>query len=141
MRHPAGYLPEILDAYSRDGLYFAAIRLARAGADRVFELGITASAYAALRRMFQTRPFDQMPGLPQRYFFVGTGRKPDDLERFIGFVRIEQGRNGRNFTFEMPKVLLANLLWFYEMKTLEPAAHLHSEPPDSARPGNSISSR
>jgi hypothetical protein len=140
MEYPAGALPEILDAYSRDGLYFAAIRLARAGDDRAFELSITASAYAALRRMFQTRPFDQMPGLLQRYFFVQC-RKRDDPERCIGTVRIEQGRNGRNFEFEMPKVLLANLLWFYEMETLEPAEHLHSWPPDSARPGNSVSSR
>jgi hypothetical protein len=139
--YPEGKLPEILDGYGRDGLYFAAIRLARAGDDRVFELGITASAYAALRRVFQSRPFDHMPGLPQRYFFVPAHGKRDDPDRCIGTVRIEQGGNGRNLTFEMPKILTANLLWFYEMETLEPAAHLPSWPADTARPGNSTSSR
>jgi hypothetical protein len=28
----------------------------------------------------------------------------------------------------MPKTMIANLLWFYEMETVEPAKHLHSRP-------------
>lgn len=128
MRFPPEKLPEFIDAYERDGLYFAGIRLARAGEDRVFELGISTNSHAALRRVFQTRPFGQMPGLRQRYFFVPSYSKRDDPERCIGTVRIEQGKEGRNIEVEMPKTLIANLLWFYEMETLGPAMHLHSRP-------------
>ncbi len=128
MRFPLGKLPEIVDAYERDGLHFAAIRLARAGQERVFELGISASSHAALRRVFQSRPFDQMVRVAQHYFFVPSCSKRDDPERCIGTIRIEQGKEGRAFQFEMPNTLIANLLWFYEMKMLEPAAHLHSRP-------------
>lgn len=129
MRFPSGRLPEIVNAYERDGLHYAAIRLARSSQERVFELGISASSHTALRRVFQTRPFDQLPGLAHRYYFVPSYSKRDDPERCIGTVRIEQGKNGRDITFEMPKTLIANLLWFYEMETLEPAQHLHSPPP------------
>lgn len=128
MRFPPGKLPELIDAYERDGLHFAAIGLERAGEDRVFELGVSANAYAALRRVFQTRPFDRMPGLAQRYFFVPSCSKRDDPERCIGTVRIKQGNQGRNSDVEMPMALIANLLWFYEMETLEPAKHLRSRP-------------
>jgi hypothetical protein len=50
LRLLAGMLPEIVDAYERNGCHFAAIRLARAGDDRIFELGISATSHAALRR-------------------------------------------------------------------------------------------
>ncbi|MGN6625323.1 MAG: hypothetical protein ACTHLN_01775 [Tepidisphaeraceae bacterium] len=128
MRFPPGKLPEVIDACERDGLHFATIRHARAGEDRIFELGISANSHAALRRVFQTRPFDQMPGLKQRYFFVPSYSKRDDPERGVGSLRIEQGNEGRNIQVEMPKMLIANLLWFYEMEALEPAKHLHSRP-------------
>jgi len=130
LRFPPGKLPEIVDAYDRDGVYFAAIRLKRADKDRVFELGISMRSYSALRRMFGMRPFDQMSRVPQRYFFVPKYSKRDDPERCIGTVRLEQGKDGRNFDVEMPKTLIAHLLWFHEMETLEPAAHLQSWPPN-----------
>ncbi len=128
MRFPPGKLPEIIDAYEREGRYFAAIRLARAGDDRIFELSISATSHAALRRVFQTRPFDQMPGLSRRYFFVPSYSKRDDPERCVGWIRIEQGKDGRSVEVKMPETLIANLLWLYEMKTLESAKHLHSRP-------------
>jgi hypothetical protein len=134
MRFPPGKLPELIDTYERDGLHFVAIRLARAGEDRIFELGISANSNAALRRVFQTRPFDQMPGLRQRYYFVPSYGKRDDPERCIGTVRVELDKEGRNIDVEMPKTLIANLLWFHEMETLEPAKHLQSRPPAGDNP-------
>jgi len=124
-------LPEITDAYMRDDLYFAAIRLQRAGADRVFELGISRASYSALRRIFQTRPFGRMPGISQRYFFVPKySRNDEDLDRCSGTIRIEQGPDAKDMVFELPMHLIANLLWFYEMETLKPASHLRSWPPN-----------
>jgi hypothetical protein len=132
MRYPPGMLPEILDAYERDGNFFASIRLIRDSEDRVFELGITRSAYAALRRVFQVRPFGQIPGATRRYFFALAVSKREDPERCIGTVRIEQDRDGKQFEFEMPSGLIANMLWFFEMKTLAPAQHLRSWAPNPA---------
>jgi hypothetical protein len=132
MRYPPGMLPENLDAYERDGIHFASILLFRDREDRVFELGITNSAYSALCRIFQARPFGQIPGATRRYFFVPSVSKRQDPERCIGSVRIEQGRDGKQFEFEMPAGLIANMLWFYEMKTLAPAQHLRSWAPNQA---------
>lgn len=126
MRHPPGKLPEILDAYSRDGLYFAAIRLRRGDDDRVFELGISGASYRALRRVLQIRPFDQTPGVTYRYFVEYAHSKRDDAEGCIGKVRIEQGREAKGFDVEVPEQLIANLLWFFEMDSHAPASHLWS---------------
>lgn len=131
MRHKPGKLPEILDAYMRDGLYFAAIRLCRGHADRVFELGIGEPSYRALKRVIKTRPFDQTPGVKYRYFFDYPHSKRDDPNRCIGTVRIEQGRDGKGFEVELPNQLIANLLWFFEMESHEPASHLRSWPYES----------
>ena len=132
MRYPEGLLPEILDAYERDEHYFAAIRLIRGGDDRIFELGISRSSFLALLRVFDLRPFDAMPGVGRRYFFVPGYSKREDPERCIGTVRIEQGHDGKQCEVEMPSSLIANLLWFHGMATLAPAAHLKSWAPSSA---------
>lgn len=134
MRYSQECLPEIIGAYARDELYFAAIRMIRNGDDRVFELGISRLSYSALRRTIQTRPFDQTAGLAQRLFFVPSYRNCDDVERCIGTIRIEQGRDAKNFEFEMPMELIANMLWFCEMKTLRPAKRLRSWVPTKAIP-------
>jgi hypothetical protein len=126
-----GQLPEIIDAYARNSLYFASIHLARGDDDRIFELGITQTSYYALKRIFQSRPFDETPGIKARYYFVPAYSKRDDPEHCIGTVRIEQGKDGRNFEFEMPKSLIANLLWFFEMKDLREGRHLRFWPPDT----------
>ena len=133
MRYPLNKFPEIVDAYARDNLYFAAIRLIRLDSDRVFELGISEASYRALRRLFQLRPFDKLPGIKYRYFFDSCHSRRDDPNRCIGTIRIEQGRDARNFQVELPEHLIANLLWFYEMESHVPASHLHSWPHDAAQ--------
>jgi hypothetical protein len=124
VRYAPGQLPEIIEAYARDDPYFASVRLARNSDDRIFELGVTQSSYYALKRIFQSRPFDDTPGIKARYYFVPKYSKRDDPERCIGTVRIEQGKDARDFEYEMPKTLIANLLWFFEMKDVKEAQHL-----------------
>jgi len=72
--------------------------------------------YKALRRILQTRPFDPLSKLPCRYFIDG------------GSIRIEQGREGRAFQFEMPDSLARNLLWFAWLRDFADAAHLRVTP-------------
>lgn len=121
---------EILDTYEREGQYFATIRLIRGDVDRIFEFGVSEPSYRALRRVFQMRPFDTMPGLKYRYF-VGypCGRSNDPL-RCHGTIRFEQGNSTKGISVELPHDLIANLLWFYKMDSLEPASHLRSWPYD-----------
>jgi hypothetical protein len=117
--------PEIVDAYRRDNLYFAAIALSRGDTERVFELGISEVSYSALKRVLQTRPFDAMPGTKYRYFFLPVySRSPGNTATCD--IRIEQGRDGRGCRFVLPKELIANLLWFDEMQSFETAKHLQS---------------
>lgn len=75
--------------------------------------------------MFNARPFDAMPGLKNRYFFTGTyGRRKLGEKPAFFQVRIEQGWTAKLFEFPGPTSLVANLLWFKEMKTLEAASAL-----------------
>jgi len=124
--------PEIVDAYRRDGVYFAAIALSRGDSERVFELAISEASFSALAQVLQTRPFDTMPGVKYRYSFVPIySRNPGNTATCD--IRIEQGKDGRGFRFELPKELIANLLWFDEMQSFETAKHLHSWLPGSRR--------
>ena len=129
MREDVRKHPEIVDAYQRGDHFFAAIGLHREGSDRVFELGISAASYAALKQVLNTRPFNGMPGLTYRRFFLPIyGRHESDTASVE--IRVEQGRDGKAFRFEFPKDLIANLLWFDQMMNFRPAAHLRSWAPD-----------
>ena len=115
--------PEIVDVYQRGDHFFAAIGLNREQSERVFELGISAASYAALKRVVNFRPFDAMPGLAyRRYFLPIYGRNAGDTANVE--IRVEQGREGKTFNLELPKHLIANLLWFDQMTDFRPASHL-----------------
>ena len=70
MRDHVG-MPEILKGYERDGLYFGAARIVVAKEAAAFEFGIDQAGYLALRKVLQTRPFSDIPGIEYRYFFAG----------------------------------------------------------------------
>lgn len=124
--------PEIVDAYRRGDLCFAAIALSRGGTQRVFELGISKASYSSLKCVLQTRPFDTMPGVKYRYSFLPIySRNPGDTATCD--VYIEQGQDGRGFGFELPKELIANLLWFDEMQSFLAAKHLRSWVPEQRK--------
>ena len=117
-------MPEIVDAYERDGHYFGVIQVRLEDEAAAFEIGVEASGYKTLRRILQSRPFETTDFAPYRYFFgVRMTRLPDSED--VEFdIRIEQGKNGRQFSFKGPHVLVANLIWFFELKNLESAKHL-----------------
>ena len=125
MREDVRKHPQIVDAYQRGDHFFAAIGLHRHECDRVFELGISAASFAALKRVLNFRPFNTMPGVTYRRFFLPIyGRNEGDTASVE--IRIEQGRDGKAFRFDLPKDLIANLLWFDEMTDFRPASHLRS---------------
>jgi methylase of polypeptide subunit release factors len=120
--------PEILDAFARGGYYFGIVRLSIPGQTATFEFGVDQKGYYALKRVLQSRPFDQLPGLPRRYFYSGSWGVDDGL---VGFrVRVEQGRLARNVGFNGPQALVDNLDWFcrlIENRDFGPALHLRRD--------------
>jgi hypothetical protein len=128
MREDVRKHPQIVDAYQRGDHFFAAIGLHRGESDRVFELGISARSYEALKRVLNFRPFSTMPGVAYRRFFLPIyGRNEGDTASVE--LRFEQGHDGKAFCFDWPKELIANLLWFDQMTDFRPAAHLRSWAP------------
>ncbi len=123
MRDNSNGLPEILEAAEKEDLYYGFIGLARNDEHRKFRLGISREGYLALKRALQIRPFDQMPGVPCRYFFVPSVRRLGGERAMIG-VRVEQGRDGQQFDIEAPLDLVANLMWFYQLDDWLKAEHL-----------------
>jgi hypothetical protein len=116
-------LPEIVDALEKDGQYFGLVQLDRRGELGRFRFGVNREGYLSLRQVLQLRPFDQMPGLKCRYFFVPTVRRLDG-NRAMMTIRVEQGRDGKQVQLEALRDVVANLMWFYELKDWSKAAHL-----------------
>ena len=117
-------MPEIVDAFEKDAQYFGVIGIEVGGLYKQFQFGVSQAGYRALRKILQFRPFDIMPGVKQRYYFAGSyGRIPDSSD-FKTYVRVEQGKDGKQVDVRVPKDLLANLRWFSEIKDFSDAAHL-----------------
>jgi hypothetical protein len=108
----------------RDGAFFAIIGAAVSGERRQFEIGLTPDAYRAITRVLQARPFDQLPGLKYRYFFVPSIDRLPARAAVEADFRIEQGNVGRHFRFEIPEALAANLMWFFKLNDFALASHL-----------------
>jgi hypothetical protein len=118
-------MPEIVDAFERDGHYFCQVRLERGGQYDKFQIGVSRAGYLAVRRAFEARPFGAMPGRASRIFFARTYRRLDDRAVMM-YVRTEQDKQGKQIEVEAPEDLVANLLWFAELKDWSVASHLRS---------------
>ena len=117
-------MPEIIDAFEKDGQYFGIVGIQVSSESKQFQFGISLDGYRSLRKILHLRPFDTMPGVKQRYFFAGSyGRIPSSSE-FRTDVRVEQRRAGKNVEVRVPKDLLSNLVWFATIKDFGEAAHL-----------------
>jgi hypothetical protein len=90
------------------------------------EFGVSDAGYYAIKRILDTRPFDQMPGIQHRYYFSGSFRKAVNAkpDSFLFGVRIGQGTVAKTLEFSGPKMLLENLLWFQKLKSSEEISHL-----------------
>jgi hypothetical protein len=118
-------MPEILKAYERDGFFFAVVRIVVSGETAAFEFGVDLQGYKALRKVLQTRPFANMPGIQYQYFFTGSyGRKKLGEEPVIFDIRIEQGRDATTKEFEGSTTLVSNLRWFESLKDLQDTSAL-----------------
>jgi hypothetical protein len=125
MRDNSEGLPEILDPVERDGHYFGVAQVVLNAEPLAFEFGVDAEGFKALRKILQLRPFENNDAGAYRYFFVPSVRRlgpESDQAEFS--IRVEQGREGRQFPVSGPRSLVANLMWFTELKSAEAANHL-----------------
>lgn len=118
MRDSHKGMPELMDAYERDGQYFGAIRLELEETGHAVEFGLTSGGYRAVKAILSLRPFDRMPGLHYRYFYTGAIRKG------IAVIRVELGGVSKQLDVKVPQDLVANLLWFKSVEDPEDLAHL-----------------
>jgi len=117
-------MPEIVDAFQKDGQYFGIVEIQVSSESKQFQFGISSDGYRALRKILQLRPFDTIPGVKQRYFFAGSCGKIPGSPEFKTDVRVEQNREGKNIEVRVPKDLLSNLVWFAAIKDFGEASHL-----------------
>ena len=120
---------EILNAIEQDGHYFGFIQLEHAGKKQCFRIGINADDYLALKRTLQLRPFDQMAGLPHRYFYIPGGKRHDDKWATVA-IKVEQDRSTKQVDMEWPLDLAKNLMWFWQLKDWSEAKHLEVASPN-----------
>ena len=118
-------LTEILDAIEQDGKFFGIVQLQRAAQKKRLRFGINHQGYTTLKKILQLLPFDQLPGINYRYFFIPcTGRMENNKASMT--VRVEQGQTGKLMNVVGDLDLVANLMWFHKLKDLQETNHLVS---------------
>lgn len=65
-------MPEIIDAFEKDGIYGGIVEIEIDDIYKKFEFDVTRRGYLSLKRILQIRPFDMMPGIKYKYFFAGS---------------------------------------------------------------------
>lgn len=111
---------EIVDAFEKDGHHFAIVEKV----SRRFQFGVSKEGYRVIRRAIQLRPFDMMPGLQYRYFYVHSQRAEIGTENYWMELRIELERDATKERIDIPKDLHANLLWFNRLENIDEAGYL-----------------
>jgi hypothetical protein len=123
MRDNHKELLELLNAFEEDGCFFGLIELRNDNQKQCFQFGVSHEGYVCLRSVLQLRPFEDLPGLIYRHFFVPTYGRIGDTHATMT-IRIEQEKQGKQFTFKAPRALVANLRWFFELKNWHEAKYL-----------------
>jgi hypothetical protein len=123
MRDNSEGMIELIDVLKINEGYFLIISVSKKSQRKLFRFAVTVIAYRVLRKILESRPLDNMPGLKYRYFWNGSMGKKTANEILLG-IRCEVGEDGKVFHFEVPQSLAANLMWFNEIKTFDEAQHL-----------------
>lgn len=119
---------ELLDAFTAGGQYFVVVSLCRLGILDKFRFATSPGGLAAMKKMFDMRPFETLPGVKRRFFFSGATASLDEgknrADKFGLVIYIEEGSKIKQFEISSPKELMQNLLWFQQLKDLSEANHL-----------------
>ncbi len=117
-------MPELIEAFEKDGQYFAVVQIEIDGDFKRFQFGVLRPGYLALKRVFELRPFDMMAGLKYRYFYAQSQKHPESGEHSMT-VRVEYNRDSKQVEkIKIPRELHANLLWFDRLTSFDGALYL-----------------
>jgi hypothetical protein len=117
MRDNSYGLAELVRILERDGRSFGEVRVTLGDEIRTLELPLTAAARSGFVRVLNVRPFDQMPGQPHRYFFVGSTRRLSSGESAEVGIRVEVGRDAKNVDVVVPVEFASNLVWLANLES------------------------
>jgi hypothetical protein len=117
-------LPEIIKTTSRDGSFFVIIKVKINEISKTFEIGISQKSFSYIKKILSYHPYDNLPGLVHEYYFVPSISKNSDNMTCKTIFRVVQGKNAKNFEFELTNELFANLLWFFELRNFEKTKYL-----------------
>lgn len=123
--NPKG-MPEFTDAFEMGSNYFAVIEITIDDVSKRFQFGVLRSAYLSLKKVLQLRPFDMMPGIKYRYFYMGSCKSFGN-KQYIMTVRVEQNLDATSEQIEIPQELHANLLWFDRLTSFDDAIYLEQK--------------
>ena len=87
----ARHSPEILAVRLRDGAHFLVVQMLVAGQVHRFEIPVDVRAAVIMRRVLQTRPFEDLPSARYRYFFSGGYTYSQRQDRFSSTYGFNKG--------------------------------------------------
>lgn len=129
MRGNSEGMPELVEAIAESDTFFGIVRCRDEAGVRTYRIGLRENEFKGWRKVLTTRPYDPLNVNPRRYFFAGAGRRGD--RKCYGRIRIEQDSEGREFEIDLPENMVANLVWFQQMKDPSEAEHLRYETQDT----------
>jgi len=112
---------EILNTFEKDEGFFAQIAKYFGESRQVYQFGVSKAGYNTIKRIFQSRPFENLSQSNYRYFWsYGCGTD----EEFYLSIQYEQDRNVKTLQIKADKDLGSNLRWFIDIKKPNEIEHL-----------------
>ncbi|MBN2755494.1 MAG: hypothetical protein JXR81_11635 [Candidatus Goldbacteria bacterium] len=124
MRDNSEGMPEIIKTYTENGNHFVVVGKTIDGINKSFAFWISEKAFVLINKVLSFYPFDKLLKDRYKYFFAGCIRKDSKKNTQYTDFRIEQGKNGKQFEFEVELQFLKNIIWFSELKDFEQVKHL-----------------
>ena len=112
---------QIIDALNENGVCGAVIIKIISGEPIKCKFSVSQDDYYNLRKILEFRPFDNTGFGAYRYFFALSYRKEiiDSNPMAYMTVRVEQLKEHKQYEFLSSRELIANLLWFDDVKEKE----------------------
>jgi hypothetical protein len=115
---------EIINIFKSKGRYFCVVKHTLDGKTHFLRFGTSCAGHTALQKMFEFRPFDQMPGLHYRYFIRNYGAGNTENGNLAMIIHVVQNGQEKSFHLAAPKELISHLLWIARLNKLDDAAPL-----------------
>ena len=117
-------MPELITTYAREDHYFGVVRKVINGIAGKYEFGMSEEGYKSLKKILEFRPFDLMPGLEYRYYFMSPVGSYHGTGGYQIQILVIQGNDRKAFQFKVPQTLMSNLTWFMDVASADELTHL-----------------